>query len=137
MSDEKDSAIVRISGNLNLANAPLLEGQILDVLAKEFGEEANDQPSKIVLDLTPVPHIDPSACQQLTILHKEFRKRGQEVSYVGVQGDVWRRMTNMNVFSVIPKSCFYPTLQDAIAYVDDKKRINGKASNGNGLSALV
>ena len=73
-------AILKISGNLNLANAPLLEGLVLDALAKgtnffkkrffndylkkksfktfsEYGEYESDQPPIIVIDLSCVAHL--------------------------------------------------------------------------------
>lgn len=111
------SGIIRVSGNLNLANSPLLEGQIVDVLSKEFGESLGEQPKKIILDLTPVHHIDPSACQHLINMHDSFVDRKQTLLYVGVRGDVWRRMLGMKVFDSVPKDQFYPTLQDAVAFL--------------------
>eukprot|EP00093_Oithona_nana_P013439 13439.XXX_839671_841919_1 [CDS] Oithona nana genome sequencing. len=111
-----EPAIVRITGNLNLANAPILEDQIVDLLSKEYGENEVEQPRIIILDLNCVSHIDPSACQMLVKNHKQFARKGQHLCYVGMRGNVWRRMTDMKVFSVIPKEKCYPTLQDALAY---------------------
>ena len=59
-SSDSAIAIIRITGNLNLANAPLLEDQLADLLHKEYGETENEQPPTILLDLSCVPHIDPS-----------------------------------------------------------------------------
>ena len=62
-SSDSAIAIIRITGNLNLANAPLLEDQLADLLHKEYGETENEQPPTILLDLSCVPHIDPSGNQ--------------------------------------------------------------------------
>ena len=49
-SDDADKvAILRVAGNLNLANAPLLENQIVDLISKEYGEQDEDQPSQIII----------------------------------------------------------------------------------------
>ena len=109
--------MVRITGNLNLANAPLLEDQISGLLFKEYGESDTDQPSKLLLDLSCVPHIDPSACQYLQDIHATFRKRKQELFYAGIRGNVWRRMADMKVFKTVPKDQCYPTLQDALVHI--------------------
>ena len=111
-----EPAIVRITGNLNLANAPLLEDQIIDLLCKEYGEIEIEQPRVLILDLNCVSHIDPSACQMLAKNHKQFARKGQHLCYSGIRGSVWRRMSDMKLFNVIPKDRCYPTLQDALAY---------------------
>jgi len=99
-----------------LANTPLVEGQIIDLLDKEFGEIKADQPSTIILDLSSIPHVDPSACEQIEKLHRVFAKKGQTLFYAGIRGNVWRRMSDMKVFNSIPKNQCFPTIQDAIAY---------------------
>ena len=113
-------AIVRISGNLNLANAPLVENQIIDLLSNEYGEEDESellqQPSTIILDLSCVSHIDPSACRTFEAMHRNFQKRIQDLHYVGIRASVWRRMEDMKSFKTIPKGQCYPTLQDALAH---------------------
>lgn len=121
MGCRNEPAIVRITGNLNLANAPLLEDQIVDLLSKEYAENEVEQPRIIILDLNCVSHVDPSACQMLVKNHKQFGRKGQHLCYVGIRGNVWRRMTDMKVFSVIPKEKCYPTLQDALAYQATKR----------------
>ena len=115
-------AIIRITGNLNLANAPLLEDQLADLLHKEYGETEKEQPQIILLDLSCVPHIDPSACQCLEEVHCSFRKKNQSLQYVGLRGNVWRRMSDMKVFKTVPMDQCYPTLQDALAYVNQKNK---------------
>lgn len=107
-----------------MANSPLLEGQVVDLLSKEFGENEDDEPSTVVLDLSSVPHLDPSACQQLSAMHLAFRKKGQDLLYVGIRGEVWRRMVDMKVFHHIAKEQCFPTLQDALAYHDKLNRTN-------------
>lgn len=123
---ENEVGILRISGNLNLANAPLLEDQLNDLLSKEYGEIESEQPSLIILDMSCVYHIDPSACQCLTNIHGKFKKKLQNLFYVGIRGNVWRRMTDMKVFKTVPKSHCFPTLQDALVHVQgyEDKKIN-------------
>ena len=60
--------------------------------------------------------MDPSACRILQEIHQNFDKKSQAVHYVGIRGNVWRRMADMKVFKTIPKSQCYPTLQDALAH---------------------
>ena len=133
--DGSDSAvaIIRITGNLNLANAPLLEDQLADLLHKEYGETEVEQPPIILLDLSCVPHIDPSACQCLEDVHNSFRKKKQNLFYVGLRGNIWRRMTDMGVFKTVPMDQCYPTLQDALAYVNSNRRSNSKNASYLGL----
>ena len=79
-TEEEHIAILRISGNLNLANSPLLEGQVVDVLSKEYGELETDQPESIIIDLSCVSHLDASACQQLMTMHRDKMILRQEKS---------------------------------------------------------
>ena len=132
-SSDSAIAIIRITGNLNLANAPLLEDQLADLLHKEYGETENEQPPTILLDLSCVPHIDPSACQCLEEIHISFRKKKQRLHYVGLRGNVWRRMVDMKVFKTVPKDQCYPTLQDALAYLTNRKTTTSNNASYLGL----
>ena len=85
-TEEEHIAILRISGNLNLANSPLLEGQVVDVLSKEYGELETDQPESIIIDLSCVSHLDASACQQLMTMHRDEMILRQEKSRI-----IWDR----------------------------------------------
>ena len=59
-SDDADKvAILRVAGNLNLANAPLLENQIVDLISKEYGEQDEDQPSQIIIGTQKKKKITP------------------------------------------------------------------------------
>ena len=75
-SDDADKvAILRVAGNLNLANAPLLENQIVDLISKEYGEQDEDQPSQIIIGTQKkkITQKKPNSATYLT----EFRFRSQ------------------------------------------------------------
>ena len=65
-SDDADKvAILRVAGNLNLANAPLLENQIVDLISKEYGEQDEDQPSQIIIGTHKLPQKRPISAPNL------------------------------------------------------------------------
>ena len=65
-SDDADKvAILRVAGNLNLANAPLLENQIVDLISKEYGEQDEDQPSQIIIGTQKLPQKRPISAPNL------------------------------------------------------------------------
>ena len=73
-SDDADKvAILRVAGNLNLANAPLLENQIVDLISKEYGEQDEDQPSQIIIGTQKLPQKRQNSAPDLKLTPISFQ----------------------------------------------------------------
>lgn len=117
-----NTIVVRISGNLNMANATSLANRIEGIFDEEEPEQCwqNGRCKNLVLDISPVTHVDSSACQDIVGVFKHFGNLGQAVTFVGIRAEVWTRFGACGVFEEISRDRFYPTLQDALACLQSR-----------------
>ena len=79
-------------------------------------------PTHVILELSGVPSMDPSAWSEIRDFHKSLVGQGRRLWLVGLQGQVWRSALKQEVFQEIPvKNCF-PCLQDALTILKERRR---------------
>jgi anti-anti-sigma factor len=80
-----DRVVLRLHGELDLASAPLLQGEIA-------GTEASDA-TLIVLDLDDLEFIDSTGLRIILAAHERFQERGQMLALTRGSQQVQRLMS--------------------------------------------
>lgn len=135
-AEKPQSLILKVNGSLNFANSPNLMSamdQQLDIYLEQNSSLASESdkakldctnPTHVILELSGVPSMDPSAWSEIRDFHKSLATQGRRLWLVGLQGEVWRSALKQEVFQELPvKNCF-PCLQDALTILKERRRLS-------------
>lgn len=110
--------IVRIDAPLYFANAQNVREKIRKYRQQAEIEIAqhNGDVKYVILDMSPVSHIDTSALHQLEGMVANHRSRGQELVLVNPSMRVMERLVSSGLADKIGDDFFFPSLQDAVSW---------------------
>ncbi|CAB4062938.1 unnamed protein product [Lepeophtheirus salmonis] len=108
---------VKIAGNLNFSNAESTQDSIMELVSTTQKEDIIPVKKTVILDISGVNSMDPSACKGIAKLYKMLEIIFWKTSFVGVNNRVWNQMVQCNLLFDIPCERFYPSMQDAISFL--------------------
>lgn len=116
--------ILKITGFLHFANFPTVQEKIMN-LYRDFtvGNFQLDDKSvlRVVLDLSCVPSVDPTAVIGLETFYKDLKAGNSELILTECHGKVYDYLEHCKFFETFPKGNVLFSTYDAIEFVSTKK----------------
>jgi len=104
--------IIRIDAPLYFANATNVRDKI-----RKYRLKAGDEIVKyLIIDMSPVSHMDSSALHQLDFMVENYRSRGQELCFSNPSLRVMERLVASGLADRIGNKFFFSSLHNAVNY---------------------
>lgn len=121
----KNILILQIVGGLHFANCESTRKKIINSFLDFQNSQSivlvtSDKPSKslnVVLNLSTVPFVDPSAIKSLFSIYCDLKKINVNLIICECTTSVYESLKFCDIFEDYPKSMMFPTLHDALDFV--------------------
>jgi sulfate transporter 4 len=107
--------IIRIDGSLYFANAENVREKIMQYFREGY-IESETQSRYLVLDFSPVSHVDTSALYILDNMYESLRSRGQRIIITNPNQDVMRVLVTCGLAEKIGRDHIFASTHDAVTY---------------------
>jgi sulfate transporter 4 len=110
--------LVRIDAPLYFANAQNVRDKIRKyrLVAQEALNAQNGEVKYLVMEMSPVSHIDTSALHILEDMYETYLARGQQMCFVNPNMKVMHRMVDSGFSEIVGREHFFVSLHDAVSW---------------------
>jgi len=111
-----DSMVLcRIDAPLYFANAQYVRDKI-NKYVKTAEKKSNDAVKYVIVDLSPVAHIDTTAMHILNDLYKDYKKKGVQMCFSNPSVRVMDKLRIDGFVDKVGASCFFVSVHDGVDY---------------------
>ena len=107
--------LCRIDAPLYFANAQYVRDKI-NKYVKTAEKKSNDAVKYVIVDLSPVAHIDTTAMHILNDLYKDYKKKGVQMCFSNPSVRVMDKLRIDGFVDKVGASCFFVSVHDGVDY---------------------
>ena len=105
--------LCRIDAPLYFANAQYVRDKINNYV-KTTEKKSTDKVKYVIVDLSPVSHIDTTAMHILNDLYKDYKSKGVQLCFSNPSVRVMEKLRLDGFVDTVGSSCFFVTVHDAV-----------------------